>query len=65
MYITRSVFDRFTAWFNQNLKGETVYTADDATLRRRIAQWGHLDGLTPDELVELATDVWFAKQTIA
>jgi hypothetical protein len=55
--IDQSGFDSFVRWFNQNPKGETIYAADLPTLRRRIQQWAHLDGLMSDGIVALAADI--------
>lgn len=57
-------YDRFIAWFNKNLKGETIYTADSATVRARLRQWDHLDGNNHDESLDLALDVFAARQLL-
>lgn len=57
-------FDRFIAWFNKNLKGETIYTSDLPTLRRRLRQWDHLDGNDAEASLQLSLDVHAARSLV-
>lgn len=53
--------ERFVQWFNKNLYGDTIYTVSTPTLRKRIDQWVHLDGLEPNEELDVRLGVQYLR----
>jgi hypothetical protein len=48
---------QFQNWFNRNLKGETIYTADMPTLKRRVRQFARIKRLSESETIILGMEV--------